>query len=107
MKSVFLNTQKHDTTLTYFQTSLIDIFIDYILKFVITALLIRTGIAENSGVGTFIALISATDADLAGTPEANIAYAIEDTGSIFGIESDTGQYFLLCYILILNITRID
>ncbi|KAK3101524.1 hypothetical protein FSP39_004214, partial [Pinctada imbricata] len=51
-------------------------------------------VAENSALGTFIALISATDADLAGTPESEISYAIEDSGSIFGIETDTGRIFL-------------
>lgn len=48
-------------------------------------------ISENSGVGTLVQLISATDADLAGTFDADITYSIEDTTSIFGIEPKTGD----------------
>lgn len=38
-------------------------------------------------------LISATDADLVGTFDADITYSIEDTTSVFGIEPKTGDVF--------------
>ena len=53
---------------------------------------------ENSGAGTLVQMISATDADLAGTYDADITYRIEDTTSIFGIEPKTGIITLHCSV---------
>ncbi|XP_062584769.1 protocadherin Fat 4-like [Saccostrea cucullata] len=39
-------------------------------------------------------MISATDADLAGTVDAEVTYKIEDVTSLFGIESKTGRIYL-------------
>ncbi|XP_061179373.1 protocadherin Fat 4-like [Saccostrea echinata] len=49
---------------------------------------------ENSAAGTFVQMISATDADLAGTFDAEVTYKIEDVNSLFGIESKSGRIYL-------------
>jgi hypothetical protein len=49
---------------------------------------------ENSGTGTFVQLISATDGDLTGTFDAKVTYSIEDANTIFGIEPQTGNDYI-------------
>ncbi|KAJ8302066.1 hypothetical protein KUTeg_021053 [Tegillarca granosa] len=49
---------------------------------------------ENSPVGTLVATISATDADLINAIDSQITYGIDTVTSVFGIDASTGKVYV-------------